>query len=86
MSEALLLAMTTTTALALGITVDGKWVGERPKKMLMTRTLTSRPIGNDSLSPHTPPYTEMESDSETKTIFEASVAALESPPNFKEKP
>ena len=49
------LATEATTELSLGRTVGGKEGGEGLEKTPMWRTLTSRPMGRELLSPHPNP-------------------------------
>ena len=44
-----------TTEPASGSTVGGKEGGERPEKTPMSKTLATRPMGRESLSPHPTP-------------------------------
>ena len=80
------LSTTTTTEPASGRTVAGKKGREGSKKTPMSRTLTSRPIGRESISPHPTPYIDTEAESATKTMVGLVATIPASLPDSKREP
>ena len=67
-------------------TVGGKEGGEVPENMPMSRTLVSRLIGRELLSPHPTIYMEMETDLVTKNMVGVAATVHTPPPNSKGEP